>query len=170
MIQLATPATPKVENLARAVLTMLTSADMSQESRREQPRDELDGSGPTGRDADYFVSDANLAQLAGETLAGRSLSIAVGDWDALFCAVEARLRMTVGERLATTPAPQPHDDAGRVQIVVLECVAALEQLHRALTYERGLRLQLEQEISLAQAALTRALANATVGTPEADER
>ncbi|MHB1249165.1 MAG: hypothetical protein ACYCZL_07205, partial [Polaromonas sp.] len=45
----------------------------------------------------------------------------------------------------------------------LDCVAALEQLHTALTHERGRREQLEQGLHEAQAALARALENSAAG-------
>jgi hypothetical protein len=58
------------------------------------------------------------------------------DWDPLFRAVQLRLRATVGERLASAPAPKADDAAGKVQVAVLECIFAMEQLHKALTRER----------------------------------
>jgi hypothetical protein len=62
--------------------------------------------------------------------------ISAEDWDPLFRAVQLRLRATVGERLASAPAPQADDAAGKIQVAVLECISAMEQLHKALTYER----------------------------------
>jgi len=72
------------------------------------------------------------------------LEIATADWDILFRAVEERLRLSVGERLAATARAQPRDAAGRVQAIVLECVAALDKLHIALKQERHQRDKFEQ--------------------------
>lgn len=72
------------------------------------------------------------------------LEIATADWDILFRAVEERLRLSVGERLAATARAQPRDAAGRVQAIVLECVAALDKLHIALKQERHQRDEFEQ--------------------------
>ncbi len=88
------------------------------------------------------------------------LDMAVEDWDALFRAVEVRLRSTVGEPLAVAaPQTQVYGAAVGVQTIVLECVAALEQLHTALKHERARREQLELGVLDAQAALARALEN-----------
>lgn len=64
------------------------------------------------------------------------LNISVEDWDILFRAVEERLRRMVDERNAATAHPGMHDMRGSARETVLECVAALEQLHAALTHER----------------------------------
>jgi hypothetical protein len=62
------------------------------------------------------------------------LDICTSDWDILFRAVEERLRLSVGAQPATSA--QVRDPGGRVQAIVLECVAELEKLHNALTQER----------------------------------
>jgi len=100
-----------------------------------------------------------------EPPSGGPSDIDIGDWDELFHAVTSRLRLTVGEPLDAAPETQAHDAAGGVQVIVLECVAALDQLHTALTHERGRREQLEREIFNAQAALARALANSSACMP-----
>ena len=64
------------------------------------------------------------------------LEISVEDWDCLFCAVAERLTHMVDERSAATDLPRLHDMRGSVRETVLECVAALDQLHEALTLER----------------------------------
>ncbi|MBC7611197.1 MAG: hypothetical protein H7228_16780 [Polaromonas sp.] len=91
-------------------------------------------------------------------LEGRLSDIAVDDWNELFRAVEARLKATVGITKTATADADPGDIGPRVQRVVLECVAALEKLHTALTHERGMRHQLEMEVFDAQTALAQALA------------
>ena len=62
------------------------------------------------------------------------LEILPTDWDILFRAVEERLRLSVSAGLSSTA--QGRDAAGRVQVIVLECVAELEKLHTALKQER----------------------------------
>jgi hypothetical protein len=60
-----------------------------------------------------------------------SSDVAIEDWDILLDAVKARLKLTVGEE----PGPQGQDEARRVRDSVLECVAALDQLHTTMTHE-----------------------------------
>ena len=69
-------------------------------------------------------------------------NIAEDDWDQLFHAVEARLRNCVGKQLSKTPQLPLQDPAALVEAVVLECVAALDQLHTALKRERLQRREL----------------------------
>lgn len=101
--------------------------------------------------------DAIDAGVGAAALPDPPLDMAIEDWDALFRAVEARLRLTVGERLAAAPQAQAHDAAVGVQTIVLECVAALDHLHTALKHERARRERLELGVLDAQAALARAL-------------
>jgi hypothetical protein len=61
--------------------------------------------------------------------------IAIEDWDILMGAVKARLKRTVGESPVAAPQPRRDDEARCVQSSVLECVAALDQLHMAMTHE-----------------------------------
>lgn len=107
--------------------------------------------------ADTDSGDAVAVPAASASLPGRSCEIANGDWDAMFRAVESRLRQTVGERLALMAEPQPQDAAGRVQAVVLECVEALEQLHAALMLERDRCGQLERELAILAGSAARPL-------------
>ena len=61
--------------------------------------------------------------------------IPIQDWDDLFNAVKARLKLSVGDCAA--PDSQMHTlEAAKVRAAVLDCVAALEQLHAALSLER----------------------------------
>ncbi|MEO8024021.1 hypothetical protein [Polaromonas sp.] len=64
------------------------------------------------------------------------LQIPIDDWDALFRSIQVRLTDVVGDRLALAPAPQAADTAGHIQVVVLDCVSAMGQLHAALVHER----------------------------------
>jgi len=71
-----------------------------------------------------------------------ALDIEIEDWDLLLRAVKLRLRLAVCGWLVALPEPQAQNDVSaalKVQVIVLECVAALEQLHTALTQERGYR-------------------------------
>ncbi len=79
--------------------------------------------------------------------------ITIDDWDALYHAVEARLTRTVGVRQASLPEPLRGDAAGRVQVIVLECVDAMERLHEELIRERTRSQQFEQQALVAQTAL-----------------
>ncbi len=102
-------------------------------------------------------------------LADLSLDVAFGDWDELLNAVKARLRQTVGEWLEVTPTAPGHIAAGQVvRTSVLECVAALDQLHTTLTHELGRREQLELEVFDARTALEQARAE-LIGT-QAEQR
>jgi len=90
-------------------------------------------------------------------LAGQFLDVAIEDWDALYRAVEARLRCAVDSQHVVAPDAQAHEVEAHVRGIILEFVAALEHLHTALTHERPRRGQLELGVLDAQAALARAL-------------
>lgn len=64
-----------------------------------------------------------------------SADVAIGDWDALFRAVKDRLRATAGTLSAAATEPAAQGAPGRARASVLECVAALDQLHLTLTHE-----------------------------------
>ena len=84
-----------------------------------------------------------------------SSDIVLGDLDALFCAVTARLRRIADG--STDAGAAPAIDANdRMRSSVLECVAALDQLHAMLAHEVERRQRLEQIVTNAQAALARA--------------
>ncbi len=85
------------------------------------------------------------------------MEITIDDWDELFGAVKARLRLTVGELPGAFAIPE-HDATARVRIRVLECVEALEQLHVMLRIERSRRQQLELEVSAVRGMLVQTLA------------
>jgi hypothetical protein len=92
---------------------------------------------------------------------GLSMDIAGEDWDDLLTAVKTRLRLTVGDR-PSKPGDLLQGPMGRVQASVLECVAALDQLHQAMKHEREQRLRLEIEVAEAQSALDDARAELIV--------
>ncbi len=92
--------------------------------------------------------------------------VAIGDLDDLLNAVRAKLRLTVADRLAQIPELLTLDAAFAVQTSVLECVAALDQLHLTLSHELARRHELEIELAAAHAAL--AQAHAVVAPPGPD--
>lgn len=63
------------------------------------------------------------------------LKIPFEDWDILFQSVQSRLSMAAGARLAPDSSPHAADACAHLQAVVLDCVAALEQLRTAVTPE-----------------------------------
>jgi hypothetical protein len=68
----------------------------------------------------------------------RSLDIEIGDWDILFEAILTKLRLAVGVCLdVTLQAPSP-EALAHMRATVLDCSAAMDLLHAALTQERGL--------------------------------
>ncbi|NMM04797.1 hypothetical protein [Polaromonas sp.] len=88
-----------------------------------------------GRDSSYGCPGVDGAASAVRVRVRRQpLEISPSDWDMLFRAVEERLKLSVGAGPASTA--QGRDAPGRVQAVVLECVAELEKLHIALKQER----------------------------------
>lgn len=76
--------------------------------------------------------------MHGAGLPGSGPDVAIGDWNLLFEAVQARLLRTVGAPPGEQPAV-PQLPASLVQAVVLDCVRALDQLHAALEKERSQR-------------------------------
>ena len=71
--------------------------------------------------------------------------VALDDWDALFDAVKMRLtQLATGrtEPSATGPGGDTAGDVARLRGDVLECVAALNQLHTTLTHEDSRRGEL----------------------------
>jgi len=123
------------------------------------------------RGSGAVVIDMAGARLRFDEPAGHSSNetdddVAVVDWDVLFSAVTARLQQVVGssrplELLAG-------DEAGQVRTQVLQCVAALEQLHHTMSHyiERGRVLDLD--LSSTQGALTQA--RAELSRTQAGER
>lgn len=143
MIRLASSPAPNMKLLARSALTMLSSPELmkASNSRLTETSDAAldalrDWAKGNGNDIDIRPSDAVApAALAPD----QPLEIAIKDWDILFRAVEARLLLSVGDKLASVPKSRANDTAELVQSTVLECVTALHQLHIALTQERDQR-------------------------------
>lgn len=85
-----------------------------------------------------------------------SSDVAIGDWDTLFSAVEARLTATVDELIAALPATSASTCANQVRVSVLECVAALHQLHSTVAHELARRQRIELDLADARGALAQA--------------
>ncbi len=83
---------------------------------------------------------------------GHSIEVAIIDWDLLFRAVIAKLRQTGGTTALFEPLP--HDAPGAVQAQVLQCAAALDQLHATMLHQVERGRALEAALRDAQSALT----------------
>lgn len=96
-------------------------------------------------------------------------TVPIEDWVDLICAVEARLREAVGDQTAGTHTLEPPEGAERVRASVLECVAALGQLHTTLEAELQRRRVLELQVFDAQTALAQARSD-LAGTRAGEEQ
>ncbi len=112
------------------------------------------------------AAGADLVHLLHMPIPCLPADVAIGDLDDLLNAVRAKLRLTVADRLAQIPELLALDAAFAVQTSVLECVAALDQLHLTLSHELARRHELEIEVAEANAAL--AQARAALGPPGPD--
>ena len=117
----------------------------------------------------YANANTNVCTFAIKPLPAPSQYVAIGDWDDLFNAVKARLRLTGGEKLVTKAGPEVLDVERRVRADVLACLAALDELHMKLASELGRRQQLEREVVDAQTALMQARAD-LVGSQAGERR
>ena len=144
MIQ-ATPARAfQDKDSANAVLALLNSEDFIPDRQAQHYPSSTAIAITTPRACariDDAGTDAKAAPLASAPLPRPRSDAAIEDWDDLFNAVAARLRLTVVGPRVTPAASQPADEADRIRVAVLECVAALEQLHATLKDELGQRPQ-----------------------------
>ena len=142
---------PSTQPTASPMHTMLSSTPLASEarSRNSQARIDVIAMPPTRREAeDRGIEVGGVAPLARALQAEPSSGVAIEDWDILMDAVKARLKLTVGEE----PGPRVHDEARWVRDSVLECVAALDQLHTTMTHQRDRRSQRESEVRDARAS------------------
>lgn len=130
MIELANVDSPRSRAQPSAVLSRLT--------------EELLRSAGCGCAEHAWTNPQAVHVCPPHTAAAPSLEIEIVDWDALFRAVEERLKRTVVERPERSGGP--YDPVGRIQHIVLDCVEALDLLHAALTAERARALYLECEV------------------------
>ena len=146
MIRLASSPAPNIKVLARSALTMLSSPELMKVSNSRLPETSAAAldvlrDWAKGESDEIDIRSASGATVLAAFAPDRPLEIAIKDWDVLFRAVEARLLLSVSHRLASVPKSQATEAAELVQSIVLECVAALHQLHIALTQERDQRDQ-----------------------------
>jgi diguanylate cyclase len=80
------------------------------------------------------------------------------DWNVLFAAVRTRLAAIVAERFTVRSLLSAPQRAERVRAGVMDCVAALDQLHGTLLNELSRSADLEQQVLELRAALTLARA------------
>lgn len=128
--------------------------DHASEPRREQPV--------------VPAPHGNVNAMARRLAQSTELAITPTDWDLLFGAIKARLKLLVGGDSTPRQALPGNDMPDWVRDNVLECVGALDLLHAALKHERAQLSELEQEVTEAQETLARARAE-LVGT-QAEER
>ena len=86
MLEPAPTDAPKIKNLARTALTMLTSDDLIRESKCHdfETSTAVIDMPPACAKVDDVGTDANVAPLARAPLPEGPLDIAIGDWDDLF--------------------------------------------------------------------------------------
>ncbi|MBC7992854.1 MAG: GGDEF domain-containing protein [Rhizobacter sp.] len=87
---------------------------------------------------------------------GSGETVPIEDWVDLVGAIEARLRDSVSDQTAGEHQLELPAGADRVRASVLECVAALGQLHATLQAELARRYSLELQVFDAQTALAQA--------------
>lgn len=82
-----------------------------------------------------------------------SSDVAAGDLALLYGAVTARLRLLVGDDFRAACAGRDEEPSARIRDGVLECVAALDQLHSTLAHEIARHPPLDAAARKALAAL-----------------
>ncbi len=108
-------------------------------SRPNEPAPASDTAIHKGNGALSSMPSANTATTQAAWLA----DVALDDWDALFCAVKARLTWLASDRPLHTATERDGESAANaaahLRAGVLECVVALDQLHNTLTHEDSRR-------------------------------
>jgi diguanylate cyclase len=79
--------------------------------------------------------------------------VAMADWHDLLNAVKSRLLMTAHEDFSESRSLRPAFALEQVQSEMIDCVAALNQLHSTLSHELERHRNLKHDIAAAQAAL-----------------
>ncbi len=119
------------------------------------------------------LAPVGAAASAPDGVAVAQPQMVLNDWHALLDAVKDRLRLSVHAPLRDKNLSQQDSRIETTRINVLECVAALDQLHAAVRQELGRRQRLELEIFDLQAALAQArteLAGMRAGERHARQR
>lgn len=92
-------------------------------------------------------AEVDLCEEAGD--------VALGDWNVLLSAVRERLRGIAAEHAPSPSGRQVQGPAAHFPAAVLDCAAALDQLHTTLMHEIGRRRRLELDFFDARMALQR---------------
>ena len=105
-----------------------------------------------------MVVDIGSARIKAEAVvadaaqcADTATDVAIGDWDVMLAAVERRLRSSA--ECHAVPEPDPQDALDLMRTEVLQCVAALDQLHATASHHIERSRALEGAVAAAQAAL-----------------
>lgn len=102
-----------------------------------------------------YVHDRTASQFPVK----ENAQIDIEDWDSLFGAVEERLRDTVLKPDMATKRSAAQDNASRIKSVVLDCVSALDKLHRALQQERRTQVPAKANGAISDTAVALPLTN-----------
>ena len=101
------------------------------------------------------IASARIKADAGTAVAAQRADtapdVAVGDWDIMLRAVKLRLHSSAEPAPATEPHPQSALDLMRSE--VLECVAAIDQLHATISHHIDRGHALEGAVAAAHVAL-----------------
>lgn len=141
----------------------LVRADGHLEEERSDPAT-FKGLGDHGASANGVAVPSIAAATRGVPGVSSTTGIALADWDDLFRAVTARLKLSVDGRRDATLTAHAGDSVG-MATGVLECVEALEQLRLTITSELGRWGELERaapglRVALERAQIERACAQA----------
>lgn len=123
---------------------------------------------PAARSRVIPALGALLNRLTRTSPASARFDAAIGDVSDLLGGVKWRLRQIVGEGHATDSGLPTNEARTRVQLDVLDCAAALDQLHGTLQHALGRYRLLERQVLDAQSALARARSG--LASKQADER
>lgn len=150
MIRLASTRALYVQPEARPVISQATASPDNTMQATDKPTGEMPETS--------VPAEADLTGVPhSNSHAGSPAPICSRDWDDLFMAVEDRLRRSVAARTAASQQAERPDDTAFHE-VVLDCLGALDMLHKSLMRERSQRHQLELDILNAQSKTAQAMA------------
>jgi hypothetical protein len=115
----------------------VTAKDVSTAKKGAVPvlgTEAANGPSRPGNGHGYAVSTSSVQDKSQITQVAQ---IEIEDWDSLFEAVEERLCAAVEEHDSVAMPAAAQDSTSRIRAVVLDCVSALDTLHRALRQERS---------------------------------
>lgn len=171
MFRLASAHAPVAVNLTHTARTMANSVSPFPElkSRCMEARSAAVDRPWAHAQFDDLGVASRVTPLARELLPPQASDVAIKDWEVLFCAVKERLRLSVDDHLGATPGSRSQETADRVRTSVLECVEALDQLHKTQQQELSRRQRLELEIFDTRTALVQSRAE-LAGTQVQEKR